>query len=362
MSDASNRGGDLVNFIVYGVPRSGTTATVHYLNCHPEVFCGHEVFPENVAVSSLRYPSDFARMAALPNFAHAEVSGVIAEKTGSLKAIGNKTPRYYFADLAEQAGGRASILLARPAADFAPSWTARAVKNAPGWERGRIGALGLFEQLVCIEQTLRCGVDPLVIPFAALTRAPRETIETVFAHLGVDPAAVDQDRFDALVDQSLSFAERPPKRPPPALAAFAEESGLAALEAALHEGAPYRFSARAAALGQALRTAPHDVCERFLKLMALETAEHGEAATGYLARWISAPGVAPYFEAEAARNPETARRFAAVKAALPAKVKLREALRPMRMLLATEHAREARKTRARRSRAGGFDWLREDAA
>jgi len=51
--------GHPLDFIVFGVPRSGTKALVHALNLHPHVYCAEERFHFRADHSRIVFPDTF---------------------------------------------------------------------------------------------------------------------------------------------------------------------------------------------------------------------------------------------------------------------------------------------------------------
>jgi len=92
--------GHPLDFIVFGVPRSGTKALVHALNLHPHVYCAEERFHFRADHSRIIFPDTFLDASygsdeeARKKIKH--ISNELARK-GEITHAGNKLPRYYFA-------------------------------------------------------------------------------------------------------------------------------------------------------------------------------------------------------------------------------------------------------------------------
>ena len=87
-----------LDFIIYGVPRSGTKGLVRGLNLHPHVYCAMERFHFRDDHTALTFPDSFldARNITRPKPAEDQSSPTELAKKGNIRLAGNKFPRYYF--------------------------------------------------------------------------------------------------------------------------------------------------------------------------------------------------------------------------------------------------------------------------
>src|SRR5215216_1215008 len=89
-----------LDFIVFGVPRSGTKALARALSLHPHVYCAVERFSYRRDHSRLVFPDSFTRDdVRMGARGRAKVRRIRADLSGKkdVRYVGNKQPRYYFA-------------------------------------------------------------------------------------------------------------------------------------------------------------------------------------------------------------------------------------------------------------------------
>ena len=191
-----------LDFIIFGVPRSGTKALVRALNLHPHVYCAMERFHFRTDHSRLTFPDSFLDTSAIrdaDDLAKIEdMHEELAAKDEVLHA-GNKLPRYYFAldRLNREVPGLKNIWIYRSPYGFMPSWNRRELDRERGqWPAGQVGLFGLIELLVCIENCLKLDKDVFVFSYArGFARSAEATLETL-DFLGADPSLHDQKAFD----------------------------------------------------------------------------------------------------------------------------------------------------------------------
>jgi hypothetical protein len=136
-----------MDFTVFGLARSGTTALANCINLHPQIFCANEFLgPE---------PSDNIVKSAFPgiffdkriNLVKAEDNKRVFEKKKTIVKFGNKYPRNY-AYLDRWSSSFPCIInigIYRENLGFMSSWNLRAAEGS--WPSGRIGVLGVIEQV-----------------------------------------------------------------------------------------------------------------------------------------------------------------------------------------------------------------------
>ena len=88
-----------LDFIVFGVPRSGTKALVHALNLHPHVYCAEERFHFRADHSRIIFPDSFLDASDGSDEELKKIKSISNElaRKGEITHAGNKLPRYYFA-------------------------------------------------------------------------------------------------------------------------------------------------------------------------------------------------------------------------------------------------------------------------
>jgi sulfotransferase family protein len=190
-----------LDFIIFGVPRSGTKALVRGLNLHPHVYCAQERFHFGADHSRLVFPESFLDSNSARNTEDIGKIESIAEGIAGkdVHHAGNKLPRYYFAldRINREIPGLKNIWIYRSPYGFIPSWNRREQDRDKGqWPVGQIGLFGLLELFCCIENCLNLKKDIFIFPYnPGLGRSP-ETILQTLTFLGADPAVYDRRAFE----------------------------------------------------------------------------------------------------------------------------------------------------------------------
>lgn len=174
-----------LDFIVFGMPRSGTSATARYLSAMTGVHCGQEVFPMSLDHGKLDIPRAFVeRQHDKWNDSSAET---VREQGDGIGIWGNKTPTYFYRldqIMAELPECPAIVCLRAPRA-IALSYSTRAKAERDRWHVGRRGlyaagdALMLAHVLAAFSQPERI----LVLPQNALLRDWKDAMARVAAHV-----------------------------------------------------------------------------------------------------------------------------------------------------------------------------------
>ncbi len=190
-----------LDFIIFGVPRSGTKALVRGLNLHPHVYCAQERFHFGADHSRLVFPESFLDSSTARNTEDIGKIEAIAEGIAGkeVRHAGNKLPRYYFAldRINREVPGLKNIWIYRSPYGFIPSWNRREQDRDKGqWPGGQIGLFGFLELLCCIENCLKLDKDVFVFPYnPGLGRSP-ETILQTLDFLGAHSGLYDQRAFE----------------------------------------------------------------------------------------------------------------------------------------------------------------------
>lgn len=180
-----------LDFIVFGVPRSGTTAVTHALNLHPQIMCGNEYFPGFESACFAHVPNAFndETFAHTPNCA--STRSVYRAKDGTARIFGNKDPRYlyYLGHFNARSPTCRKVCVYRPRLNFWGSWDARARNYADAyWERGQTGFFGVLE-LVCLLghiTNVPSSGEVLIVNYDALFFDEPNTIQAVYDYLGAE--------------------------------------------------------------------------------------------------------------------------------------------------------------------------------
>jgi hypothetical protein len=190
-----------LDFIIFGVPRSGTKALVRGLNLHPHVYCAQERFHFGADHSRLGFPESFLDSSTARNTEDIGKIEAIAEGIAGkeVRHAGNKLPRYYFAldRINREVPGLKNIWIYRSPYGFIPSWNRREQDRDKGqWPVGQIGLFGLLELFSCIESCLKLKKDIFIFPYnPGLGRSP-DTLLQALDFLGADAALYDQRAFE----------------------------------------------------------------------------------------------------------------------------------------------------------------------
>ncbi|MEM1430201.1 MAG: sulfotransferase [Pseudomonadota bacterium] len=230
-----------LDFIVCGVPRSGTSATVQYLNACTGLRCFSELFHENADHAAIRLPEGLAAMAG-----DADIPANKAEQARhwldrydteiAPSLVGNKMPAYYLflgRVLDALSTGRAIVCL-RDIAGIMGSYNARA-RRGTEWHAGRTGMFAGGEQLVLLKALLHArDRDLLLLPHAALLHDPQATTEAMVAFLsaGTERAMrIHEDQVEGVRAQGAEkrAAHTPLNATEEQVAALFQTDGLQAL-------------------------------------------------------------------------------------------------------------------------------------
>jgi sulfotransferase family protein len=192
-----------LDFIVYGIARSGTKGLVRALNLHPDVYCGMERFYFRADHTNLTFPESFLDPSNLPDPADRRkletVRQELATKT-SVRFAGNKLPRYFFAldRINREIPALKNIWIYRSPYAVLPSWDRRELDNRKGqWPAGQVGLFALIELLVCVENSLALPKDVLVFPYDPGLSRSDGIVRQALAFLGADPELYDGLAFGA---------------------------------------------------------------------------------------------------------------------------------------------------------------------
>lgn len=192
-----------LDFIIFGVPRSGTKGLVRALNLHPQVYCAMERFHFSTDHSNLVFPDSFIDTRKAPDrYAVAKIKTIRKQlsKLGEIKHAGNKLPRYYFAldRINRESPQLKNIWIYRSPYGFMPSWNRREQHKCKGqWPAGQVGLFGLLELLVCIENCLSLGKDIFAFPYEQGLGQSDDVVRQALDFLGADLSLYVGKTFEA---------------------------------------------------------------------------------------------------------------------------------------------------------------------
>jgi hypothetical protein len=194
--------GHPLDFIVFGVPRSGTKALAHALNLHPNVYCAPERFHFRTDHSRISFPDSFLDASDGSDEESVEkiqqISNELARKV-DVTHVGNKLPRYYFAlhRINREVPALKNIWIYRSPYGFVQSWNRRELgKERGNWPAGQIGLFGLLELFCCIEACVSLTKDVLVFPYDHGLNRSVEPVLQALEFLGADPKLYPWKRFE----------------------------------------------------------------------------------------------------------------------------------------------------------------------
>lgn len=284
-----------LDFAVFGVPRSGTTAVARYLNAHAGVICLHERFDPELKHAGLAFP-DALFDAPWGGEANRKQNLVrfIGGKQPPIRLWGAKTPRYYLRLPRVMAGipsGRAVFCWRRPE-EVAQSFTDRALNPNDHWRPQLRGLFGILEAPVCIARMLATEGNFLTVPHSATKRDQAGTAAAVLDFLA--PGERFEPEADGFAEADAIGAKRLGRERPPLEAVEAEAAKMIDAEgihAILDAPTPRPFAEVSAAARDWLSALPPDLVRR-----GTEMAEAYGPGVAAFARDAWAPQVRPAWQ------------------------------------------------------------------
>ena len=190
-----------LDFIVFGVARSGTRALSAVLNLHPKIYCAHERFDYRVDHAAITYPDTFVESAGMRDRHQldklAATRREIAAKSGVV-AAGNKSPGYGYAltGVNDRVPALKNIWIYRSPSGFMQSWNRKEANHRKlRWSAGRVGMFGLLDLLLYVEACTSLNKDIFVFPYDdGLNRGPHAAQKAI-RFLGLDPTEFDRLTF-----------------------------------------------------------------------------------------------------------------------------------------------------------------------
>ncbi len=225
-----------IDFVVFGIPRSGTSVLVEAINTQPGVFCAHELglatrdWPSRDAVIAdvlARSPSGTASFRGRGREA---LERKVAE--GDIAVLGDKLPEYYLSldEVTRRHPRIRKLCIYRSPVEFTESWDRLGKAGTPnGWPAGRVGLFGLFDLLILLHVLWAEGDDTAVISHRALFHTSGDAFPEIIRFLGKAPLPVDEAPF-----RTRFFGRRRPMdldTPDGPYAALIRQSGLRDLDA-----------------------------------------------------------------------------------------------------------------------------------
>lgn len=192
-----------LDFIVFGVPRSGTTAAARYINCVGRVHCGIEGFGYRRDHRRIEGPKAFIDNPFHPfnersqRFSRED----IARKGDKIRVFGNKLPKYFYRlnGVLSEIGTPRAILCYRNAVKAAASYHSRAKRETDRWPEGHVGWFAAADTLLMLHALagLDAKAEVMVLPHQALLHDSQSAIRKALAFVApgiapeFDPKALD---------------------------------------------------------------------------------------------------------------------------------------------------------------------------
>lgn len=261
-----------LDFAVFGVPRSGTTAVARYLNAHAGVICLHERFDPEARHVGLTFPASVfdAPWGGEAN-RRANLGRFLAEKFPPVRLWGAKTPRYYLRLPRVMAGipSRRAVHCWRRPEEVAQSYADRAANPQDHWRPQLRGLFGILETPICIARMLATEGEFLTVPHTATKRDAAGTAEAILAFLAPGARFEAEPAGFAAADEI--GAKRLARERPPLEAVEIEAARMidaAGIHAILDGSEPRPFAEVSAAARDWLRSLPPDVVRRGTEMAA----------------------------------------------------------------------------------------------
>ncbi|WP_161862821.1 sulfotransferase [Algicella marina] len=192
--------GRRLDYIVFGLARSGTTGVTRYLNAVPEIYCGVELFKPSEDHSALYVPECLINVPDTEaTKAKVRISREKLERDGDrIQAYGNKTPEYFYnlATVLSQLEKKRGIFCYRNIRDVARSYSTRAQNVNDNWHPGRLGVYVVADAILLYRALSRLDQDAdiLVVPYNALDEDWQPVMESASRFLlpDVQPTFTDE--------------------------------------------------------------------------------------------------------------------------------------------------------------------------
>lgn len=189
-----------LDFIVYGMPRGGTTAVTRYLCAMKGVHCGNELFPMMLDHAALDVPEAFVTPREGTRLTAAGIAALRPD-LDRIGLFGNKTPTYFYRlpGLLAELDHCPSVACIRSLRSVAASYSMRAAMTADHtWPPGRVGLIAMGDALLLLRAlaSLPAAADVLIVPQAATLADWQAVMARVLAHIspGSEPE-YDPDRL-----------------------------------------------------------------------------------------------------------------------------------------------------------------------
>jgi hypothetical protein len=202
----------LIDFVVFGIARSGTSVLVEAINTQPALFCAHELglATRHWASRDEVLHDILARSPTGTSSYRGRGRAALEQKMarGGVSVLGDKMPEYFLSlgDLTRRHPGIRKLCIYRSPIEFTDSWDRLGKAGTPnGWPAGRVGLFGLFDLLILLQVLCDAGEDAAIVSHRALFHTSGQDFPDVVRFLASGPLEVDQAAF-----RSRHFARRKP--------------------------------------------------------------------------------------------------------------------------------------------------------
>ncbi len=189
-----------LDFIVFGMPRGGTSAVGRYLSAVKEIHCAQEVVPVNGNHAILDVP-DCLLASTGKNWRSSSVADVTARRDTS-RYYGNKRPQYFYRlnGVLEELDNCPAIACVRNPRSVALSYSTRSLNPKDNWHAGRRGLFAVGDALMLVHALHHAPRDAriMILPQKALLADWRATMTRAIAHIApsipadFNPAALEE--------------------------------------------------------------------------------------------------------------------------------------------------------------------------
>ena len=196
-----------IDFIVMGVPRSGTTGFAKYLDSLDTVFCGSEVFHNDRDHSTIVFPQSFQNERS--KLKESEILSLAQKQAMENCLVGHKRPRYFHRldEVTKQVPAMKIVALHRPVVPVIRSWDSKA-KRQNGWKSGNIGIFAIWDFIQFSFSLYKSQHRVLLVPFQGLYyNNTKDVLADVFRFIG---GSVDDRKPEFFDTQDWREKNRPP--------------------------------------------------------------------------------------------------------------------------------------------------------
>lgn len=193
-----------LDFIIFGVPRSGTTALGRYLGASREVFCFHEMLRFNddhtgitAPDSFLKYRAHFGRTVRSDDKRPTPLERELERKAETTRLYGHKRPNYIYdlQRIVDESRCRKGLLCYRDVARVAGSFSSRALTDRDNWHPGRVGMFAALETMLMVHAMAHVrDIETMIVPQKALATDWSATVRAAVSFL--------DDSFEPTFDEA----------------------------------------------------------------------------------------------------------------------------------------------------------------